>query len=548
MIAKYGIIYFIGKLDGDILKKLSIVLCLLCMGLIFYNSSKLAKTATLIQPSNGIDDTRNIETVINTVSANGGGDIRIPDGTYLINGTSGTFVADGSDYGLKMKSNIRLIFSKNAKFKVITNNSEWYNVINIKSCDNVEIINPNIEGDTLTHIGTTGEWGHGITILNSNNITIEYPNISNCWGDGIYIGSEYTTVNPKRTDNIKIIRPIIDGVRRNGISVCTGGLIEIIEPHLKNINGTAPKSGIDIEPEGGHNPIFLENLKIIRPITENCGNGISSMLNGLGSQETHILIDGHNDIGSNFGFSSFVCSANVKGTFVYKDAILKNNLINAIVINGHNVDMMALIIKNPTIIDCNYLGNTHSQESTAIVAMNEENIEFDTGNIEIEKPTIIDTRTPKLTQNAISLNSHNIKKVKIINPKQLDNTVLGILINGSNSLVKDGNNILEIEDTYEGIVGIEIGNYNYMSKRKNTNALGTIYYNLENVSALGEVTFEVSSNHAMIIHPFVGMNILPLSTTGQSITSSTIGSKITLKSIGGGNWRVENIVGTWKLV
>jgi len=41
----HGIIYFIAKLEGDILKKLFIVLCLLWMGLIFYNSSRPASVS-----------------------------------------------------------------------------------------------------------------------------------------------------------------------------------------------------------------------------------------------------------------------------------------------------------------------------------------------------------------------------------------------------------------------------------------------------------------------------------------------------------------------
>ncbi|WP_258876408.1 VanZ family protein [Clostridium sp. CM028] len=47
IILKYDIINFIGILDGDILRKLSIVLCLLWMGLIFYNSSKPGSSSNL---------------------------------------------------------------------------------------------------------------------------------------------------------------------------------------------------------------------------------------------------------------------------------------------------------------------------------------------------------------------------------------------------------------------------------------------------------------------------------------------------------------------
>ena len=38
------------------------------------------------------------------------------------------------------------------------------------------------------HTGNTGEWGHGIAVFGSTNVTIENVDISQCWGDGIYLG------------------------------------------------------------------------------------------------------------------------------------------------------------------------------------------------------------------------------------------------------------------------------------------------------------------------------------------------------------------------
>ena len=47
----HGIIYFIEKLEGDILRKLSIILCLVWMELIFYNSSRTATVSGSISYS-----------------------------------------------------------------------------------------------------------------------------------------------------------------------------------------------------------------------------------------------------------------------------------------------------------------------------------------------------------------------------------------------------------------------------------------------------------------------------------------------------------------
>ncbi|HDR7507897.1 hypothetical protein [Bacillus toyonensis] len=81
-----------------------------------------------------------------------------------------------------------ITLSKNAILKSKTTNVVEYSIITVKDVSNIELINPNVIGDRDTHIGTTGEWGHGINIQGSSNITIQNPNISKYWGDGIYIG------------------------------------------------------------------------------------------------------------------------------------------------------------------------------------------------------------------------------------------------------------------------------------------------------------------------------------------------------------------------
>ena len=45
-----------------------------------------------------------------------------------------------------------------------------------------------IIGDRDNHLGTTGEWGHGIMIRGSSRVTVRDIHISRCWGDGVSIG------------------------------------------------------------------------------------------------------------------------------------------------------------------------------------------------------------------------------------------------------------------------------------------------------------------------------------------------------------------------
>lgn len=96
---------------------------------------------------------------------------------------------DGS--GLLLLSNRTISFKGNGALTGIPTDSANYKIINIYNCLNVHVINPKIIGERNGHIGSAGEWGHGISITNSENVVIDNPDIKDCWGDAIYIGNQY---------------------------------------------------------------------------------------------------------------------------------------------------------------------------------------------------------------------------------------------------------------------------------------------------------------------------------------------------------------------
>jgi hypothetical protein len=490
-------------------------------------NTKIDNMPVIIKPTNTVNDSTNINALLLN-----GGNFLIKKGEYNI-------VED-----IQVKSNTTLRFEKGAIFKKTSTDRTLYYVINIDSVDNVEIFNPQIIGDRLIHIGEDGEWGHGINIMHSNNVVIHDADIKNCWGDGIYIGNDYYIFKSKKTDNIKIVRPLIDNVRRNGISVCSGKLIEIIDPVIKNVNGAAPQAGIDIEPEGIANIIHLENLIITNPVTENCNLGITGYLAQLDGKESIIDIKNHKDIGSGNGFALFNCMANVKGVFNYENCILMNNYQKGISIGEYGLNMPTLKIKNPTIINCNVANGSEDIFSSAIYHFSNTIVE-DVGNFEIENANIVDTRYPKQMKNGIYLVGNTLKKVKIINPKRLDGYDRQINIYATESMVVDDYNVTTNEDTYSG--GIDINTYDFRSKRKTTNSVDSIVYNLKTVPHQSAITFEKTGNHRLNIVPQTGNKITPLGTTNQFIYTDQIGAKITLLPLSNGDWTVENIIGVWNI-
>ena len=149
--------------------------------------------------------------------------------------------------------------------KAIPNAADAYRIIKIVDANNVVVKNGTLLGDRDDHLALTGESGNGVEIKDSNNVTLENLTIKDCWGDGVYIGSDLYNFSDKVTVN----GCHIDRARRNGISVVYASNFAITNNLITNTDGTAPRAGIDIEPDankyviGGivENNIFKNNWR-----------------------------------------------------------------------------------------------------------------------------------------------------------------------------------------------------------------------------------------------------------------------------------------------
>lgn len=182
-------------------------------------------------------------------------------GNYLINDS------------INIPSNINLdLNSSNIIFKA--NSQTGYSLLKIKNQENVKVSNGKLIGDKDTHDysgDSTHEWGMGITIQGSENINIDNISVSNMTGDGIYIAKGNNNSN-----NIKIQNSLIYGNRRQGISIISGENVEICYNEIFNIDGTNPKSGIDMEANVNTekiDKIYIHNNKFY-----NFGNLVAIML------------------------------------------------------------------------------------------------------------------------------------------------------------------------------------------------------------------------------------------------------------------------------
>lgn len=157
--------------------------------------------------------------------------------TYLVSANQETTVA--------IMAMGKTINGNGATIKIKPVSGEHYRIINAEG--NTKISNLTIIGERDNHIGTSGEWGMGIYLCNSNYANIENVTIKNCWGDGIYLGSENSQTGENGCANVTITNCIIDNNRRNGIGVINCDKFVIDGCTISNTNGTNPQSGVDIE-------------------------------------------------------------------------------------------------------------------------------------------------------------------------------------------------------------------------------------------------------------------------------------------------------------
>lgn len=211
------------------------------------------------------DDTSAIQKAVDQTGSRVGVKVYIPDGIYLIN----------PEISINLPSNVKLHLADNAVLKAKATTEANHEIINITNVNNVEVSGGSIIGDRKARTGKSGEWGHGIKIMGSSNVKISDISISDCWGDGVYIGS---TNRQGFCQDVSIEKFQIDNCRRNGLTIISGKNVTIANGIISNTKGTDPQAGLCLEPNDQSE--FMQNILIDKLTTIN--NGGFGILFGFG--------------------------------------------------------------------------------------------------------------------------------------------------------------------------------------------------------------------------------------------------------------------------
>jgi parallel beta-helix repeat protein len=233
------------------------------------------------------DDTAAIQRAVDSLPA-GGGTVVVPAGKYCVDPLR----------SLRLRSNMHLHLADGATLMAIPNAAPRAYVVLIKDVSDVEVSGGQVIGDRDAHLGTTGEWGYGITVRGScSRVTLRDLKVSRCWGDGICVGSAHS--KPTRPvdagNDIVIARVICTGNRRQGLTIARARNVRVYDSEFSDTSGTAPSAGIDIEPDfpDGAQDILIQGCRI----RGNRGPGIQVYKRVKGVVIDRCTITGNKNVG-----------------------------------------------------------------------------------------------------------------------------------------------------------------------------------------------------------------------------------------------------------
>lgn len=287
------------------------------------------------------DDTLAIQEATNYLNQNGG-ILYFPLGTYYVS------VSDSKESIIHIESNQKIIIDFFCSTILLKENQyEAYNIINANNCTSIELRNGFLVGDRKNHdyttISSTHEFGYGIFFNQTISAEAFNMNISNMTGDAII------NKNGESTGTITINQSDLHHCRRQGISILDSDTVNIKNTKIHhigtfdNIKGTAPQSGIDIEPASGTNTInkvCIDNVTI----KNTTSFGIINTRNDIGSIE--IL---NSDIDDAHLTNTNIKSSNIKYTKNTSISLTRGKIENTnikLIIPKQTLTISSAIINN----------------------------------------------------------------------------------------------------------------------------------------------------------------------------------------------------------
>lgn len=210
----------------------------------------------------GIDNSRNFTNLMVLCNSDSMTHLYMQSGAFSCSVTK-------ESSNIQVPSNV--YWHNSATIQQLPTDLQKYSLVLIKQVSNVTIDGGVFIGDVQSHLGNEGEWGHGIKVAGSTNVTLKNIVSKEFWGDGIDLIEAYYDsavsagvgiCNNIKLDNVKCLYN-----RRQGISIEAARNVSIKNSEFAYTGAykfTDPGCGVDIEP-WCNNELKIENIRF-----ENC--------------------------------------------------------------------------------------------------------------------------------------------------------------------------------------------------------------------------------------------------------------------------------------
>ncbi|REC64368.1 hypothetical protein DRF65_01995 [Chryseobacterium pennae] len=349
-----------------------------------------------------------------------------------------------------------------------------------------------------------GEWGFGINVLEARNFIIENVEISECWGDGIYIKYSY---------NGNITNVLCCDNRRQGMSIIDCDSVNVLNSQFIKTNGTIPEAGIDIEPNKNQK---IRNVNIVNCICDqNAGYGLmiatpeasaavsdvnllnlTTRNNGLDGFACRTEGDEYSHTIFNINVQNLASSGN-KASQIFIEGTNGVKVRNGRIENAFDYPLIDLYkVHNVKINDLEMVGNGDGVK----IRKGADNVTIEGNYIETVKTCITDDHTNFKKEN-ITIKGNNLKSVQQSAIDVLEYTSLTV---ADNAVLRTGTDGIKIGNTKRTIIS---GN--------KTNNVG-----LANNKEYGHIVIQGDASEIIcennILANYTGLTFLPVGIIAES--------------------------------
>ncbi|CAG7652753.1 right-handed parallel beta-helix repeat-containing protein [Paenibacillus allorhizosphaerae] len=425
-------------------------------------------------------------------------------------------------------------------------------LIRIKSVKDVYI---NGNGATLRMnkaAYTSGEQAHIFDISGSENVVVENINANDSGGDGFYVGYFESTILFSK--NIVLRNCRANNNWRQGLSVISVDGLLVENCRFTNTKGTAPQSGVDIEPNSQLD--LLKNIRFIGCVAEgNTGRGfLVTLLKPTAlSESIDIVFDRCKTKGNSYGYSMNYGGDGAKaapGEIKLIDCIAEGEQYAGFSDLSFSADGVKRSYIRCRAVNCNTVNqpdDPYSFGSSFILTTVPQQTRTAIGNAVYIDCESVDLRTSPLMKRGFTLRKN---KTEIIRNVQYFNC----------STRGGGQSLYSIDPVSEDIYAENspVGVHSFVAS--GAISLDLIGSQITNAGASGEISLTLPAAKGSVAYTFFveapyrlnlvtpsGSTILTPLGGRTSIGTDAAGSSISLLGRADGKWAITGIVGDWLL-